>query len=309
MATTSLASRLIDLYLRLKRRKRVFADAGGLHRSIHEGRRAGAPRPPFWLRFPAGVVAHERQVAGRPLFELLPASGNTSGATLLFLHGGAYVHELFWPHWLFLARLVRRLRLRILVPIYPLAPEHDHSVTRDYLLTLWQKLVAAEDPTKLFVGGDSAGGGLSLALAQQIQIAGLPLPRGLVLISPWLDASLADPDIPALDPLDPVLGREGLLEAARLYAAGAPLEDPWLSPLHGPLAGLPPIRLFAGTRDLLLPDSRHLAHRAAAAGVDVLYHEAPGMIHDWMLLPLPESQKPLAILADLFGSPTGRHSL
>ena len=298
MVATSPASRFIDLYLRLKRRKRVFADAEGLHCSIRHERRAGTPRPPFWLRFPAGVVAQERQLAGRPLFELLPAPGNTSGATLLFLHGGAYVHELFWPHWLFLARLVRRLRLRILVPIYPLAPEHDHRVIRDYLLRLWRELVAAEDPTNLFVGGDSAGGGLSLALAQQVRINGLSLPRGLVLISPWLDASLADPDIPALDAVDPILGREGLLEAARLYAAGAPLEDPWLSPLHGPLAGLPPIRLFAGTRDLLLPDSQHLARRAADAGGDLLYHEAPGMIHDWMLLPLPESQKPLAILAD-----------
>lgn len=301
---TSPASRVIDLYLRIKRRKRVFADAGGLHRSIRHERRAGAPRPPFWLRFPAGVVAAERQLAGRPLFELLPAAGNTCGTTLVFLHGGAYVHELFWPHWLFLARLVRRLRLRILVPIYPLAPEYDHRATRDYLLTLWQELMAAEDPTNLYVGGDSAGGGLSLALAQQLGKLGLPLPRGLVLISPWLDASLTDPAIPALDALDPILGREGVLEAARLYAAGTPLDDPWLSPLHGPLAGLPPIRLFAGTRDLLLPDSRHLARRAAEAGVDLLYHEAPDMIHDWMLLPLPESQKPLAILADFLSPAT-----
>lgn len=298
MVKTSAASRFIDLYLRLKRRKRVFTDADGLHRSIRHERRGGAPRPPFWLRFPAGIVAHERQVADRPLFELLPASGNSSGTTLLFLHGGAYVHELFWPHWLFLARLVRRLRLRVLVPIYPLAPEYDHRITRDYLLRLWRELVAENPADTLFVGGDSAGGGLSLALAQQVQIAGLPLPRGLVLISPWLDATLADPAIPALDAADPILGREGLLEAARLYAAGAPLDDPWLSPLHGPLDGLPPIRLFAGTRDLLLPDGRHLAGRAAAAGVDLLYHEAPGMIHDWMLLPLPEAQKPLAILAD-----------
>lgn len=302
MAAQSPASRLIDLYLRLKRRKRVFADASGLHRSIRQERRAGSTRPPFWLRFPAGVVAHERHVADRPLFELLPASGNTSGTTLLFLHGGAYVHELFWPHWLFLARLVRRLRLRILVPIYPLAPENDHRVTRDYLLKLWRELLAENADDTLFIGGDSAGGGLSLALAQQLVGLGLPLPKGLVLISPWLDASLADPAIPALDALDPLLGRQGLLEAARLYAAGAPLDDPWLSPLNGPLAGLPPIRLFAGTRDLLLPDSRHLARRAADAGIDVLYHEAPGMIHDWMLLPLPESQKPLAILADFLGS-------
>lgn len=296
----SLASRGIALYLRLKRRKRVFADAAGLHRSIREERRAGPPRPPFWLR----VRAEQRQLAGRTLFTLTPRSGPAPTRTLLFLHGGAYVHELFWPHWLFLERLVRELRLRVLLPIYPLAPEHDYRATRAYLLALCRELQPEVATASWWIGGDSAGGGLTLALAQQIAAAGLPQPRGLVLISPWLDLSLSDPRCAELDRIDLLLGREGLLEAARLYAAGAPFAEPWLSPLFGPLTGLPPLLLFAGTRDLLLPDSRNLCVRAAAAGLDLTYHEAPGMIHDWMLLPLPEARPALAALAAFLESGT-----
>lgn len=293
----SFASHLINLYLRLQRRKRVFADAEAMHRSILQGRRAGAPRPPFWLR----VRVNERQLAGRPLFELTPSSGTVPTQTLLFLHGGAYVHELFWPHWLFVERLVRKLGLRVWVPIYPLAPENDHRVVRDYLLALYRQLLEEINPATLLIGGDSAGGGLTLALAQQARLEGLPQPKGLVLISPWLDLALEDPASAQLEAVDLVLSLEGVREAGRLYAAGAPLSDPWLSPLHGPLDGLATLLLFAGTRDLLLPDSRALARRAEEAGASLLYHEAPDMIHDWMLLPLPESAPALRTLAEFLG--------
>jgi acetyl esterase/lipase len=120
---------------------------------------------------------------------------------------------------------------------------------------------------------------------------GLPAPSRLVLISPGLDMSLANPQIYEVERIDPWLGIPGGMEAVRLCGAGLAPTDWRISPLYGDLSALPAMLLFTGTRDLLNPDSTLFAERARAAGVDVELVSGPGMIHVWPLIDMPEARK------------------
>jgi acetyl esterase/lipase len=137
--------------------------------------------------------------------------------------------------------------------------------------------------------GDSAGGGLALAVGQGLRDRGLT-PRRIVLISPWLDVATEDPASRALADRDPMLAIPGLVEAARSYAGPLALDDPRVSPLHGALTQLPPITVFTGTEDLLNPDSHRLADACAAAGVSCELIEETEQPHVYPLLPTREGQ-------------------
>ena len=144
--------------------------------------------------------------------------------------------------------------------------------------------------------GDSAGGGLALALAQSFRDEGHPQPARIVLISPWLDVTMTEPRLEHQDARDPYLGATGLAEAGRRYAGPLDESDPRVSPLNGSMEGLAPIAVFIGTRDVLLPDARRLRKAAAAADVPIDYHEHDGMIHNWPMRRLPEAHQALTQL-------------
>jgi len=135
------------------------------------------------------------------------------------------------------------------------------------------------------VSGDSAGGGLALALLLGLRDQGQDLPPGAILLSPWLDLGRdrrADPDLVRRDVL---LTPDWLEACASAYAAPAAWPDPSVSPLHAAYAGLPPLLIQAGTHELLAPDAALLAARARAAGVDVTYTSWPRLWHDFVLQP------------------------
>ncbi|MFJ1256964.1 alpha/beta hydrolase fold domain-containing protein [Cupriavidus sp. CuC1] len=140
--------------------------------------------------------------------------------------------------------------------------------------------------------GDSAGGGMALALAQVARDTGRALPGRLVLLSPFLDATGSNPAIDALEPLDPMLSKLGGIECGRVYAGGDPVTLPQVSPIYGSLRGLPPVTLFIGTHDVLLPDCRTYRALAEQQGLPLRYYEYEGMFHVWMLLPMPEPMPP-----------------
>jgi acetyl esterase/lipase len=156
------------------------------------------------------------------------------------------------------------------------------------------------------ISGDSAGGALALAIAQQLREEGRPQPARLVLISPWLDITLEDPISVVLDEYDPMLGIAGLREAGRMYAEGADPHDPRISPLYADLTGLGPFSLFIGTRDLLLPDARRFATRAREAGIDVDYGEYPGMFHNWVMQNMPEGREAMNHVERILRRPPGK---
>ncbi len=208
---------------------------------------------------------------------------------LLYLHGGSYVVGPNTQQWRVAAAIADAAELDLAVLAYGLAP--GHRVDGAIAATVASLDALDERYELVTVFADSAGGGLALS-AMQAQLArGGPQPTLSVLFSPWVDATLEAPDVIAAEADDVLLSIEGLRACARLFAGGLPLEDPRLSPARGELAGLPPLLMHAGTRDLLTPDVQRLQEALLGAGVDSSLHLHEGMQHDFVLFPCPETTR------------------
>lgn len=274
------------MLLRIIRRKQRLTSVENAHRAIAKNRTEKKVLPGAGMR--SRVSVSRSDFRGMEVVRLSPRTG-TASQRVLFLHGGCYTFEMVAQHWSFLESLVHRLHCRIDVPLYPLAPEHTAPDVFALLLPLYRRLVEEGRPGSLYLMGDSAGGGLALGLAQSLSAEGLPQPRALVLLSPWVDLELADEEIAELEEHDVLLSAPGLRECGRLYAGTWEIDDPRVSPVRGDFRGLAPTTVFIGGDDILVPSCRRLRARAEEQGAEVRYFEAPGMSHDWMLLPIPEA--------------------
>jgi acetyl esterase/lipase len=292
---TSLRMRGVAAVLRVTHRP-TWSSAERARRRIAAPK--GRPDPPARLRSRHAVSS--RQVEGCTCWTVAPRGGGV-GRAAVYLHGGAYVSEIAPQHWSLVGRLADA-GVRLEVPLYGLAPRHTHREALPFMGAVHRQLVDEVGPSAVTLAGDSAGGGLALSLAQALLGAGLPQPRGLVLVAPWLDLTLSHPDLPAVEARDPWLSRVGLLEAGRAWAGGDDPRDPRLSPLAGPLAGLAPIRVWVGTRDIALPDVLLLRERATAVGGRVEVTVCPGAVHVYPLVPAPEGRAAArAIVAEVSG--------
>ncbi|MGO4840731.1 alpha/beta hydrolase fold domain-containing protein, partial [Rhizobiaceae sp. 2RAB30] len=147
---------------------------------------------------------------------------------------------------------------------YPLAPEHDFHVMFSMVSEVYRGMLDEAPVDDIAFMGDSAGGNMAVVLTMMAAREGLPTPSSHVLISPGLDMSLANPEVYAVERIDPWLAIPGGIEAVRLYSAGIDRTDWRISPLYGDLSVLPRTQLFTGTRDILNPDSLIFAERARA---------------------------------------------
>ncbi|WP_329392805.1 alpha/beta hydrolase [Streptomyces lydicus] len=217
-------------------------------------------------------------------------SHSDSHTEVLYLHGGAYIEEIGSNHWSLIEQLAREVPARVTVPIYPLAPHGTAARIVPMITTLADTLAErATGPT--FFMGDSAGGGLALAIAQRLRDAEGNPPDGLVLIAPWLDITLGNPAVADIEPRDPLLAAEPLRFAGALWAGDLDPADPLVSPVNGEMAGLPPTTVFIGTRDILLAETYRFRDLATAAGVEVDFHEAAGDVHAYPLWPTAEARR------------------
>lgn len=221
------------------------------------------------------------QVAGGNVITLAPRGGR-SDLRIFYLHGGAFVNSLVGPHWDIVRKLVEATGATVTVPIYPLAPENDHHDAWRFVDAAYDRLIAEAGPARIAVGGDSAGGNFALSLTVRRRDVGLALPDCVFLFAPWLDLSLADPAARAIEPDDPMLAVDPLRLCGQWWAGDVDPVDPRLSPLYADLSGLPPIAIYQGTHDILLPDVRSFVQRAEREGADVTYFEYPGAFHVFM---------------------------
>ncbi|MBT1706357.1 alpha/beta hydrolase fold domain-containing protein [Chryseosolibacter indicus] len=227
---------------------------------------------------------------GRNVFTMSPKHGR-SNKHILYLHGGAYVQNFVRQHWNFLSMLVRHTHCTITAPDYPLAPKYTYRDAFDMVSPLYTQLIQKAGSVNTILMGDSAGGGFALALAQKKKNDNEIQSGKIILLSPWLDLTLKNPEIEALDPLDPFLSIQGLRKAGRAYAGNSDLDNYMLSPINGPLEGLGEITIFSGSRDILCADARRLNLLGKAKGINIKYHEYKDMVHVWMLLNFTESKK------------------
>lgn len=241
------------------------------------------------LRFHRRFETSVRDVDGMAV-HTVRRRGARPRRTVLYLHGGGYTAPLDPFHVRYAARLATDLDAQVVLPDYPLAPEHTWADSHDALVRVAGELCSLR-PTVL--AGDSAGGGLALAVAQSLRDLGSAQPTHLLLLSPWVDLTTSTPATTWFARRDPWLQVTKLEAYARWWAGGEDdLARPEVSPALGDLSGLPPALVFCGTRDLLLPGCRLLARRAQETDWDLTYVEEPGLIHVWPLVSvLPEAKE------------------
>jgi acetyl esterase/lipase len=177
---------------------------------------------------------------------------------------------------------------------YRLAPEHPYPAALDDSLASYTWLVEQNrNPATITVMGDSAGGGLVIALLLKLQDNGIPLPGCAVVLSPWTDLTCSSPSIEEKADEDPILNSDKLRIGARCYSGGTDLKSPYLSPLFGSFDKLPPLLVQVGTDEMLLDDSRLFTQKAREAGHPVELEVWEGMIHVWHYLArfLPEGRQ------------------
>ncbi|HYO51282.1 alpha/beta hydrolase [Archangium sp.] len=225
------------------------------------------------------VVTRTRVNAGGvPATWVTPVAG-AAGTVILYLHGGAYVVGSAEQYRGFTGRLAVDTGTRLLVPDYRLAPEHPYPAALEDALAAWRWLRSTGvEPSRVVVAGDSAGGGLALALLVALREAGEPLPSGAVLLSPWVDLACEAPSHAENARYD-LLTREQLLIWGHFYAGELSLMDPRVSPLYASLRGLPPLYIQAGGVELFRDPILELAERARAAGVPVTLDVREDMPH------------------------------
>lgn len=289
----SMSARLINLALPLLGIKAFFSQPEKMPERLRKARARKPERPRAkWHRI---FEITEETSRGYPVVTIKPKGTAAHDAPhLLYLHGGGYVLDVARAHFETVCRLCQRLGASATVPIYPLAPEHKAPEVLAAMQALYHELCSQHGAANLTVMGDSAGGGLTLALAQMLKAESAPLPASLVLWSPLLDATATADGQTQIEPRDRMLAQVGLKATAAAYAGGLPLDDPRISPLFGDVSGLPQMAIFSGTNDILLVDGQRLAARLEALGQgNHEYHEYPDMFHVWMLVPVPEGKQVL----------------
>jgi acetyl esterase/lipase len=210
-----------------------------------------------------------------------PPGAATDGPVVLYLHGGAYLAGGPSHYRAMLGRLARWSGRRVAAPVLRLAPEHPAPAAFDDALAAHAALLAAAVPAgRIVLGGDSAGGGLALALLAHLCAAD-QRPAGLFAFSPWTDLALTGPSLTENAEADCILPASRMAEVVELVRGALPATDPRLSPLYAGFDAPPPSLLYVATDEVLRDDSRRMADRLRAAGGRVELHEVPGVFHAW----------------------------
>lgn len=252
------------------------------------------PRPVGWVERRARIdevgsmwpVANDIRleavhIGGVPAeFSLAP--GSNSSRILIFFHGGGYCSGSIRSHRRMVTEAGRAARRRTLAVEYRLAPENPFPAAHDDALAAW-RYVRAQGiaPEHIAVGGDSAGGNLTICLINRLRAAGDATPACAWLASPWTDLTMSGDSLSLKDSVDPLIHKGYLEELATAYAGGADRRDPLISPLFSELRGFPPVLIQVGSAETLLDDAVRFARAAGAADVAATLEVWPHMIHAW----------------------------
>jgi epsilon-lactone hydrolase len=206
--------------------------------------------------------------------------GREPETVILYFHGGVYVIGSAAATVPLVGDLARRTSSRAVTLEYRLAPEHPYPAAVDDARAAYEGLLAQGiSPTRIALAGESAGGGLAVALLMVLRDAGVPLPACGYLMSPYADLTLSGDTLTGKRELDPLLTPDGLRARVPDYVGGAEAENPLISPIFGDLRELPPLLIQVGSHEILLSDALRLAARAAISDVPVTLEVTPGVPH------------------------------
>ena len=224
----------------------------------------------------------EERYNGRKVFIIKSKQAQNTEKYILYFHGGSYVAEISLLHWEFLEKLAVDTNATIIVPDYPLTPKYHYTHVFNMIEPLYKEIVEKLGSENLIVMGDSAGGGMSLALCEKIGEQGILQPSKLILLSPWLDVRLENPEISEVEKNDKQLNKQALQLAGIAYIGDN--ENTYLvNPIDGPLDKLKNVIIYTGTYDILNPDVHILKQRANEANIQMQVKEYEGKPHIWLL--------------------------
>ncbi|KAH7192890.1 Alpha/Beta hydrolase protein [Fusarium flagelliforme] len=304
----SWSASFVAFYIKWIRQSKVIFDSPeNTRKALQDGYiRPQSFNPPTNLG--SDIVIDRVDVNEWPLYKVSQPSSAPRDA-LLYIHGGAFFREIDAQHWNLVAQIARETNVDVLVPIYPLVPRP--GATAEKLAAGFMDICRLSEQTVVSIGGDSAGGMLALATAQQLRDTQPEIftkLTSLVLISPVVDLALDHPEVVRLSEIDPWLGINGIRDVITpKMAADRPVKDPIVSPLYGSVENLPPTILLSGTTDMLCGDARRLKSKFSGGDVEVasagstemdrlLYVEKEDMIHVYAILPTPEGAEARSLI-------------
>jgi acetyl esterase/lipase len=277
---------------------RLFIKRRARHERLRQTRHRFRALEALVPKPPRGTVTTPVSAGGVPADRVaLPAA--QPDCDLLYLHGGAYRVGSPATYRHFTWRLAGAVRASVLVIDYRLAPEHPFPAALEDAVSSYSWLLAhGSDPRRLVIVGDSAGGGLALALLLKLRDEGLPIPAGAAVVSPWTDLALTGNSLTTNSAADPMLNADDVPGFAADYLAGTDPHHPYASPLYGDPAGLPPILIQIGSDEILYDDAVRMADRLRRASCEVELQIWPRMPHVWHLFApiLPEARQAIAAI-------------
>jgi monoterpene epsilon-lactone hydrolase len=263
--------------------KRKLAQMRALNLPLPESRDMQEKAAPTMFKMPSGVSTERVEIRGLQGLWLRPDAQRSKGL-IMYLHGGAYVQGSINTSRALAARLSLASQTSTLSLDYRLAPEHPYPAAVDDAFDVYCELVKNHPGRPIAIMGDSAGGGLSVAVTLRIRDAGQVPPVALALLSPWTDLTLSNATHNTLAKVDPFFSNtEPLSKAALAYAQGQDLKTPFISPQFACFENFPPTLIHVGELEALLDDSRVLAQKMTADGVTVDLKIYPGMWHVWQV--------------------------
>ena len=217
---------------------------------------------------------------------------------VIYLHGGAYCFGILDSHIVFCDKLAKRMNAKVFMPLYPILLKSTCLDAFHFLQEVYAE--ALREGKRVILMGDSSGGGLALAFAESLRDSGVPMPEGLVLLSPWIDVTMTNPAIPSLEESDFILSAYGLAGLGKLWAGELDVRDSRVSPLYGSMAGLPPTLIFCGTDEILRPDITLLHEKMKAAGTKSRLVIGEGFWHVFPSFDIPERNTCIDMIATGF---------
>jgi len=270
--------RVVVAVITLQGRKRRWRNGAKLVETARAHNSTGPSAPPPWLAKRVSISTDD--AAGFPVHTLRPLVASPGAKTILYLHGGGFIHDFAKQHWSYMTSLVEGTGATVIAPQYPLAPQHTWRDSYTPLLELGRDVDV--------VMGDSAGGNMALLIAQGLTEVGIQ--RDAILISPLIDLTLSSAKTAEYDAVDPWLASDGILHAGAAWAGD---DDPQeVSAMFGSFEGLGRVLVFTGTRDTLHPQARQLARRMPSATIV----SERDLVHVYPLLPIPEAARALSIV-------------